>query len=183
MSKPLQEPRIDAKLKTLPDDRQEEIFAKLKADGLDKTRAWLAEDGLQVSLPTLSAFRSWYRLKLQYALKESRALQLMELMKSEQPEISEEKLFKYGQLFFSSAALEEEDSKGWVNVQQLSTSKNLEKEKIAIRKQAEARMQEKLKLERDKFEEMKRKVDQVKEIVESKLSPEDQRRRLKEILK
>ncbi len=152
MSEPIKEPRCDAKLKNLPEERQQEIAEKIKEVGYSKTLTWLREDGIQTSLGALYDFRSWYLLKQQQLRKESRVLQLMDTLKTEQPEISEEQLFKYGQLVFSTMSLEEEDWKQWLRIQELTTSSNLEKEKIELKKQAEARMQEKLRFEKKKWQ-------------------------------
>ena len=152
MSDQLKEPRCDAKLKNLPEDRQDQIFQYRKQHGLEKTVAWLAEDGVKVSTVTLSQFCSWYRLKQNNALRESRVLQFMEMLKAEKPQLSQEELFQYGQMHFSTLALEDENAEQWVNVQQLTASTNLEAEKLKLKKQAEQRMQDKLKLEQKKFQ-------------------------------
>ena len=151
MSDPIKEPRCDSKLKNLPEERQSEIIARLASDGFVKTCAWLREDGIDTSTAALSAFRSWYRIKEQYRRKESIVLQVLELKKKEQPTITPEELFEHGQMIFSAISLEEEDAEQWVNVQQLTASTNLEKEKLKLKSQAENRMQAKLKFEINKW--------------------------------
>lgn len=185
MSDPTKIPRCDAVLQNLPEDRQAEIIEKRKKDGLVKTCAWLRKDAIQVSPSTLSHFCSWYRLKQQSAIRESRALQLMEIIKQKQPGLSPTELFEYGQMFFSTMSLEEEDRESWVSVQQLTTSKNLEEAKLLIRQQAEERMNEKLKIERRKLALLEKKAaqaDKAKGVLEDKeLNEEEKRSRMKEI--
>jgi hypothetical protein len=53
--------RADAKLKTLPKQRQAEIAELLGTRTLEKARAALSKQGLDVSLDTLSRFYSWWQ--------------------------------------------------------------------------------------------------------------------------
>ena len=60
-------PRSDAVLMSLPEDRQRELFDFVdghRADGLRKIRVMLQEEqGLTVSLATLSNWLNWYSLR------------------------------------------------------------------------------------------------------------------------
>lgn len=152
MSDPTKEPRCDAKLKNLPEERQAEIIAKLKADGFQETLLWLRDDGIKTSFGALSDFRSWHRIKAQHARKESIVLQVLEQRKKEQPSITPAELFEHGQMIFSAISLEEEDSESWARIQQLTMNKNLEEAKLAIRREAEDRMKAKNQFEIEKFQ-------------------------------
>lgn len=57
----MKKPRGDAKLKTLPDALQEELFQLLRRTTADKSALWLLEKhGVKTSAGALSEFFSWY---------------------------------------------------------------------------------------------------------------------------
>jgi len=57
----MKKPRGDAKLKTLPDALQEELFQQLRRTTAEKAAAWLREKyAVSTSTGALSEFFSWY---------------------------------------------------------------------------------------------------------------------------
>lgn len=110
-------PRGDAKLKTLPEARQEQIAEMLAAKTLQDVKRELAQDGLQTSANALSEFWSWWQLRQQFAEKESLVEELMASFKEANPDISEEKLFEHGQTVFALLALKDGSAKDWKRVQ------------------------------------------------------------------
>jgi hypothetical protein len=114
-------PRIDAKLKMLPEERQASIFAKLQAVGYVATLEWLKSDGFSTSLGALSEFQSWYVLRQQLARNESTVAQVLEDLKSSNPALSQQELDVAGQLFFSALAIQEKDSLTWKRIKDAHT--------------------------------------------------------------
>jgi len=109
--------RSDAKLKTLPPDRQAAIADYARDHSLSDTLKWLREDGLQTSSGALSLFLSWYRLQQRLAVNESTVSQLLEDMKQNDPTLTQQQLEQAGQAFFSKLAIEQEDSLTWKRIQ------------------------------------------------------------------
>jgi len=109
--------RSDAKLKTLPPDRQAAIADYARDHSLSDTLKWLREDGLQTSSGALSLFLSWYRLQQRLAVNESTVSSLLEDLKRNDPTLTLEQLEQAGQAFFSKLAIEQEDSLTWKRIQ------------------------------------------------------------------
>src|SRR5579871_4745339 len=114
--------RSDAKLKTLPAERQADIFEKLnlptdQGGGYRNTLKWLLDDGFKTSLGALSEFYSWYRLQQRLANNERTVAQVLADMKREEPEMTDAQLERAGQRFFSALAIDQEDSLTWKRVQ------------------------------------------------------------------
>ena len=109
--------RSDAKLKTLPPDRQAAIADYARDHSLSDTLKWLLEDGLQTSSGALSLFLSWYRLQQRLAVNESTVSSLLEDLKRNDPTLTNAQLEQAGQAFFSKLAIEQEDSLTWKRIQ------------------------------------------------------------------
>jgi hypothetical protein len=60
-------PRADAKLKTLPEERQDEIVEYAADHSLAETLQWLDAAGLETSNSALGRFLSWHRFMQQLA--------------------------------------------------------------------------------------------------------------------
>ncbi|HEY4414480.1 MAG TPA: hypothetical protein VGO57_02215 [Verrucomicrobiae bacterium] len=121
-------PRADAKLKTLPPERQADIFAKLnlpvkQGGGYAETLKWLKDDGLETSLGALSQFFSWYSLKQQMERNESTVETLLEKVAAANTGLSPERIQELGQSFFTAMALEQQDPKAWYLTQQVGLKK------------------------------------------------------------
>jgi DNA repair ATPase RecN len=120
-------PRGDAKLKTLPEARQEQIAEMLSAQTLAEVKRELAADGLDTSLEALSQFYSWWQLKQTMASADSMAEELIERLKAATPdlEINPERLFSVGQMVFETLALQQKSTKDWKRVQDVAHRRQL----------------------------------------------------------
>ncbi len=149
-----QNPRADAKLKRLPEDRQREIIERIKAPGetYKKVRAWLREDGIVTSDAALSYFWDWWHLQEQFRSDEATTEGLLEQLKAEIPLLSEEQLDDLGQRTFSLLAIRRQDLSGFVKMRSARTNAVLEREKLRLKETAEKRMQESLVLEKARFQ-------------------------------
>ena len=119
-------PRSDSKLKGLPEERQEQIIAWAKtpksdgcSGGLAHAQEQLAADGMRVALSTLSDFVSWWHLRQRFALANSRAQQVEELLKSKDPSMSPERIRELGQAIFTMEAVDSGDAETFVNLEHL----------------------------------------------------------------
>jgi hypothetical protein len=112
-------PRGDAKLKTLPEARQEQIAEMLAGKTLDEVKRELAADGLQTSRNALSEFWSWWQLKQTMAEADSMAEELIARLQESDPDLAvkPEKLFSLGQMVFETLALQQKSTKDWKRVQ------------------------------------------------------------------
>lgn len=118
-------PRSDAKLKTLPPERQEQIAEYALSHSLVEVRAWLAEDGLVTSVGALSEFLSWFLLRQQLRQNESTVESVLNQLQEQRPDLTEGQLFAAGQSFFSALAIEQRDSKSWKRTQDLLIKRDL----------------------------------------------------------
>jgi hypothetical protein len=106
-------PRADAKLKTLPEERQKEIAEFADTRTLTETVAWLGSGGVEVSSCALSRFLEWHRLKEQMKRNELVVEELLATQAERRPELTEERVSALGQMFFSELALEQRDPRAW----------------------------------------------------------------------
>ena len=143
--------RTDSKLKTLPEERQAAIIEFLREHSLADTRAWLRADGLSTSSTALSDFLSWYRLRRQFQEDESTTETLLEQLKAQIPDLTEEQLDELGQRTFSLLAIRDKDLSGFVQVRSARARGQIEKAKIQLREAAEARLREGLELAQERF--------------------------------
>jgi hypothetical protein len=111
--------RSDSRLKTLPEERQEQIAEFAASHSLAETVTWLKEDGCVTSAAALSEFLSWYLLRGQLARNESTVETVLDQLKSSRPDLTEAELFAAGQTFFSALAIEQRDAKSWKRTQDL----------------------------------------------------------------
>jgi len=146
-------PRGDSVLKTLPSARQDVIAEHAQSHKLAETAAWLKADGLKVSANQVSQFLSWYVLRQQLRQNESTVQELLADLKLEQPDITPEQLDSAGQMFFTALSIEQKDASSFVNVRSSRSRAILELEKLSLRKQSEARHQQKLEFDKEKFKE------------------------------
>jgi hypothetical protein len=109
----LPKPRADAKLKTLPEERQREIAEFADKRTLAETVAWLGTSGVEVSSCALSRFLGWHRLKEQMGRNEVVVEELLATQAERRPELTEERVSALGQMFFCELALEQRDAKAW----------------------------------------------------------------------
>lgn len=151
MSTP-KKPRADARLKTLPEERQQQIIEHMGAHKLAETRAWLRQDGVETSSAALSLFWDWWHLRKQFTQDEETAATILEELKREVPNLTEAELDELGQRTFSLLAIRRQDADAFVKVRSARSHAQLEIEKLKLREKAEARMQEALGLQRKKFQ-------------------------------
>lgn len=148
----MKKPRGDSKLKTLPPERQREMYGYLQAHTLAETEAWLATAGLDVSLDTLSRFASWYPLAapLQQAAHMGEAVK--ELLK-ELPglNLNEEQLSKAGQAIFEAEALRTKDSELHVSLRTLRLQEESGRTKARQKERALDQKDRDFQLQREKF--------------------------------
>lgn len=167
------QPRPDAKLLNLPEERQRQIWewCKKPADrdpetgeaipgtgGQTYALAQLAADGCKVSRDTLSRACSFWRLQEDFSVADTEAKQVEEFLRHEFADVTPDKIAKAGQLVFTMRAKNSGDSETFVALENLRLSREiaetkgaLEQAKLELRKVAESRSQEALKLEREKF--------------------------------
>lgn len=121
-------PRADARLKTLPEDRQAEISALLASRSLVDVRGILREQGLETSIAALSEFLSWWQVKESLRRREQRVAGILEQINTSGPKLDTEKLFDLGQSLFGAMAISEEDSKAWHRTQRIA----MDRQKLAL---------------------------------------------------
>lgn len=110
---PTKKPYPQSKLKNLPEERQWDIRKFAADNSLEKTRDWLAEDGLATSIAALSEFVRWFDARERLRKNEAKVLQLLEHYKEENPDAASAKVEAMGQRFFTALAMEQEDPKAW----------------------------------------------------------------------
>jgi len=173
-------PRSDSPLGALPEDRQRAIVDYMRGHSLTDTRAWLRKDGFDTSEAALSRF--WSSWHLREAVNEAKndTEEFLELAKKQFPELDQAQLDQFGSAFFQMRAIKAGDAETYLA---LSTAKHRgQMDKLKFEQK-----EKQLELEREKFEEMKRKAaerDEAKKVIDDQtISPEEQRQRLREILK
>lgn len=158
-------PRSDAKLKTLPEERQAQIAGMLGAKSLDEVRAELRRDGLNTSVAALSDFFTWYRLRETTRRREERVAGLLDEMRNAKPDIDEEQLFAFGQSVFSSMAIAEEDSTAWARTQTLGIERRSAKQRGAAKERELELRSRAVRVAEEKLEILRAQLDRVRHAV------------------
>lgn len=143
--------RCDSNLKNLPEERQQEIFEYAAEHGLVKCAAWLREDGLETSKSAVGNFCRWYPLQAQFRADEQTTDSVLEQVKKEATQLTDEQLDIIGQRTFSLLALRREDSKTFLAYRTALNEAKFELAKIELRRQAEERLKGKAALEKEKW--------------------------------
>ena len=163
----MKKPRSDSRLKNLPAEKQQSIIEALKAGTVAEVRDQLRRDGIRTTASSLSEFWHWWHLREQHRQNERDVQQMVDLLRQEQPDLSEERLFDYGQQLFSLLSIKSQDPKVWQKVQKL----NLDRQRMS--------------LDRDRFELLKHKAEQAeaaeREIGNDRLTPEEKEQRIRAI--
>lgn len=175
-------PRSDSKLKTLPEERQEQIVAWARTQktedhpgGLAYAREQLAADGLKVSMSTLSEFVSWYALQQRFAKAASRANQVADLLQQRNPDMEPEHVRKLAQSIFTLEALDSGDADTFVSLEHLKLSQDSARTKFSLEERKLALAERRVKV-------MERKLDQLKgALTEGELSDEQRVQRMKQV--
>lgn len=163
--------RADSNLKTLPEELQEEIISRLNAKGGSYKRIaeWLrAEMDVETSIGALSEFYSWRSLRAQVRETESDTQALQEALSASEFGLSSAQIQELGNLMFITKATKQADSKTFVAMAKLL----IQKQKLEVDSRKVALLEAKA-----------AQADAAKDVINSALSPEEQRARLKEILK
>jgi hypothetical protein len=173
--KTLKKPRADSKLKNLPHADQETLWLLMHPTDRD-TPAYtleacachvMLEHGFEPSLSSLSEWRSWFALARRIESAAERSAQVrMELAKDST--ITPDDLERIAQTVFTAETLQDSNIKGYVALAKL----NLQRRTLDM----DAR---RLKLLEDKAAQ----ADAAKDVLGTTMSPEEQTRRLREILK
>lgn len=179
-------PRSDSKLKTLPPAVQEAIIARLDAqDGQSDSSikacvAWLkAECLVESSAGALSHFYSWFKLRARMEARERQSVDLQDALRKRKLGLSEEEIISIGNKHFIEQGVASGDAKLFALILDRVLAKR-SNESSAKLKTRQLDIQER----RVVLLEVKAKqADAAKEVINSALSPEEQRIRLKEILK
>ena len=153
----MRKPNSNSVLGTLPYSRKFAIaeYAAQPGHSLAKTVAWLAEDGIHTNTASLSEFlSSSFPLERQFQEDASTTESLLAQLRKDMPGLTEEQLDDLGQRTFSLLAIRRQDPEAFVMVRSARSKAILEKEKLALRRQAEARQQEMLKLEQNKYRDL-----------------------------
>lgn len=108
--------------------------------GVRGAKAHLAEDGIITSLGALSEFYSWFQLRQQYAEHEQKANTLMDLLRQQAPELSEEKVLEYGNAYFQTEAIASKDAKTFLR---FASARHRGKMDVLKFKQAEKKIAQK----------------------------------------
>ncbi len=115
-----QKPRPDSKLKTLPEERQEEIAEYATDHSSAETAKWLTEGGLQTSPSAVQRFLSWFRLRQHIERSEDSIRQLLTELAHDDPALTAERLHQIGHIFFAGLALEKQDPEAWYLAQRIA---------------------------------------------------------------
>lgn len=119
-------PRADARLKSLPAETRERLWAMRhpEDDGADAhrlvdVRAWLeANLGLRASITAISEFYKWERIERRMAAARSRAGQAAQLLAAD-PGATPEDVARLGQMVFTAEMVEGGDVKSFVALERL----------------------------------------------------------------
>jgi hypothetical protein len=129
-------PRGDAKLKTLSEDLQDEIFKRLESGTHAAARKWLQEEMLiATSLGALSEFYSWYALRKQLQETDREVNDILELVKSGGYNLDTKQVEAVGNALFLTAARKTNDFKSYKQALELilKTRKvSVEERKVAV---------------------------------------------------
>ena len=120
---PLEKPRADSRLKTLPEERQFEIPEYSRSHSLAEAVQWLDANGIPTSSPALCRFLAWYRLREQRAQNDIVAEELLAQAAEHNPALTPERLQELGFMFFSGLALANQDPKTWFLAQRIALHK------------------------------------------------------------
>ncbi|WP_009965327.1 hypothetical protein [Verrucomicrobium spinosum] len=161
-------PRGDAKLKTLPEELQEEIWERLGKGTHAAVRKWLQQEmDIATSLGALSEFYSWYGLRRDLQEADSEVTSLMQLIKEGEYSLDTQQLESLGNTLFLLKARSSGDwkqHKAAVELLLKSRKVAVEERKVAILEQKAAQ------------------ADKAKELLGDKaLTPEERDRKMKAV--
>ena len=131
--------RRDAKLMSLPAERQAEVIAIATDTGITRKTLDRLRDELGIvvgSAQTLSKFWHWYhspgqRIEREIASRGSLTELIVEKLRATKPGFTEEELFSFGQRMFAERAIAMQDPAAWVAMQ----GAQRDREKVVLKEQ------------------------------------------------
>lgn len=161
-------PRGDAKLKTLPEELQEEIHARLVKGTHAAVRKWLAaEMSISTSLGALSDFYSWYSLRRDLQDADTEVQSLLQLISEGEYNLDTRQMESLGNTLFLLRARKSGDwkqHKAAVELLLKSRKVSVEERKVTLLEAKAAQ------------------ADQAKELLgDADLTPEERDRRMKAV--
>lgn len=135
--------RADSILGTLTPDRQAEIAEHLRTHTLAESKAWLAADGIRISINSLSEWLSSYRAKQVFARAESSATEFRDWMASDFPDLSEAELDRRAAIWFQSEAMKGGDAETYLAFATARHKAEMDKLKLEQRERGMAQEREK----------------------------------------
>lgn len=155
----MKKPRGDAKLKTLPDALQEQLWQLLRRTTVEKATVWLkTTHGVETSAAALSQFFSWYPRQATLRSAASFADQLKATV-AKLPElaVTADQAASIAQVAFEIQAAQDKDPKLFIDLQYLKTKKA----ELALKAQAQdlrlRQYEEKIEKARESLEKAKSK--------------------------
>lgn len=186
----MRKPHSKCVLKTLPPDRQCEVYDYLKSHSQRETIAWLATGGIKTGPKQLTTFWHWYPLAAPLYAAAHMGDGVKEILR-ELPELDldEHQLSKVGQSIFEVQALQAQDTKLFMGLRRMrQTERTQQLREEANRQRADqmatqARHKERdLELAERRVKVMEQKASRALETVQdTKLSAEEQARRIRQI--
>lgn len=165
-----EKPRGNSQLKTLPDQRQEQLVEFARNHTLAQCKEWLAQDGIKVSPGSISRFLSWFHLRSQIQMHRNSVTSLQELLRSKLPDLPPGKLEEYGDALFSVQALAAGNPELYLRMRSLKARMRHESAKLHLEER-------RVKL----LEEKAAKADAVEVVTHSTLSEAEKAKRIREI--
>jgi hypothetical protein len=178
----MSKPRSDSKLKLLPPERQEQIYAwcntpktEEQPGGYDLALQQLAADGIRTSVGALSDFWSWYSLKRTFEEANTDVDNVMELVRAEFPDVSADKIAAVGQMLFTTRAVKLQNSEEFREMEKLRLSKDSAKKRAQVE-------DKKLDLAERRVKVAERKLDQLKgTLTDGSLNAAEKEQRMKAV--
>ena len=178
--------RSDSKLKNLPAKVQASIIARLDAkDGgssssIESVLAWLkSECMVETSAGALSHFYSWWKLDQSMQRRDQRSVDLQDVLRKRKLGLSEEEIIKIGNQHFIEQGVASGDAKLFAMILDRVLAKRSGESQAKLKTRQLDIQERRVAL----LETKAKQADAAKDVINSNLSPEEQRQRLKEILK
>jgi hypothetical protein len=182
---PTRKARSDAVLKTLPDDTQAGLAAFLKDHSLKEGIVWLKQThGVSITQSNLSTWLSWYQAMQRFQSIAASVEAITAAFKASHPGVTDAELFAMGQRIFSEVAIATEDAKTWVGVQNVTLAKTDLDRKAAADKNRSATAAARIEISQRKLALLEAKAaqaDAAEKVNGERLSPEEYKRRMREI--
>lgn len=171
-------PRSDSRLKTLPEERQRHVIELMRTRSLAEVRKELRADGITTSSAALSDFFSWWHLREQFRGWEEDTATMLELLKRDHPELSEEELAGYGNAMFQLRAIKEQDVEAYTALMTARHRAVMDERKLKLRERELALKERRLRLLEAKAEQ----ADKAKALLgEGGLTPEEREQRMRQV--